>query len=99
MMRGATVNNLQIRLARRPQGWVEEADFELVETELPALGDGQVLVRNRYLSLDPYMRGRMSAAKSYASPVELGQVMIGGTIGVVVESRHAGFQPDDLVLG
>ncbi len=94
-----TEKNLQIVLASRPTGWVEEANFRLQETEVPEPGDGQVLVRNRWLSLDPYMRGRMSDAKSYAKPVEIGEVMVGGTAGEVVASRHPGFAPGDAVTG
>ena len=60
--------NLQILLAGRPSGWVEERHFRLVETPIPAPREGEVLVRNHYLSLDPYMRGRMNAARSYAPP-------------------------------
>ena len=91
--------NLQILLARRPQGWVSETDFQLVETPLPRPGEGEALVRNRFLSLDPYMRMRMSDAPSYAPHVELGQVMVGGTVGEVVESRSPLLQPGDAVAG
>lgn len=91
--------NKQIVLASRPQGEPTTANFRLVETEVPALADGQVLVRNHFLSLDPYMRGRMNDAKSYAAPQPLDQVMIGGTVGEVVESRNAPFQPGDKVVG
>lgn len=91
--------NKQIVLASRPQGEPTTANFRLVETEVPALADGQVLVRNHFLSLDPYMRGRMNDAKSYAAPQPLDQVMIGGTVGEVVESRNAAFQPGDKVVG
>lgn len=91
--------NMQVLLAKRPRGWVQESDFRIVESELPALQDGEVLVKNLYLSLDPYMRGRMSAAKSYAASTELGQVMVGGTVGVVAESKNPAFQVDDAVLG
>ncbi|MBL8486789.1 MAG: NADP-dependent oxidoreductase [Rhodocyclaceae bacterium] len=94
-----TERNLQIVLASRPTGWVEEANFRLQEAPVPEPGDGQVLVRNRWLSLDPYMRGRMSDAKSYAKPVEIGEVMVGGTAGEVVASRHPGFAPGDAVTG
>ena len=76
-----TRTNRRILLARRPQGWVEETDFRLVEAPVPEPGDGEVLVRNRYLSLDPYMRMRMSDAPSYAPSVAIGEVMVGGTIG------------------
>jgi NADPH-dependent curcumin reductase len=91
--------NKQILLASRPQGEPTTGNFRLVETPVPALADGQVLVRNHFLSLDPYMRGRMNDAKSYAAPQPLDQVMIGGTVGEVVESRNAAFQPGDKVVG
>ena len=80
-------------------GWVTEDNFEFVEEELAPLADGQVRVRNVFLSLDPYMRGRMNDAKSYAPKVELGQVMVGGTVGVVEESRHASLAVGDAVVG
>jgi NADPH-dependent curcumin reductase CurA len=91
--------NKQILLASRPQGEASEANFRLAETPLPTISDGQVLVRNHFLSLDPYMRGRMNDAKSYAQPQPLDQVMIGGTAGEVVESRHPGFKAGDKVVG
>ena len=91
--------NQQILLASRPQGEPSAANFRLVEAPVPALADGQVLVRHHYLSLDPYMRGRMNEGKSYAQPQPLDQVMIGGTVGEVVESRHPGFAAGDKVVG
>ncbi len=91
--------NRQWLLARRPDGPVESSHFELVERPVPAPQDGQVLVRVHYLSLDPYMRGRMDEAKSYAASQALGEVMIGGTVGEVMESRHGGFSAGDLVVG
>jgi NADPH-dependent curcumin reductase CurA len=91
--------NRQVLLANRPTGWVQESDFRIADSPLPALRDGELLVRNLYLSLDPYMRGRMSATHSYAASVELGAVMIGGTVSEVVESRHAQYRPGELVLG
>lgn len=94
-----TEKNRQVVLASHPSGGVEESDFRLVETEIPEIRDGQFLVRNHYLSVDPYMRRRMDAAKSYARNVEIGEVMVGGTVGEVVESRHPDFQPGDTVLG
>ncbi len=94
-----TLVNHQILLASRPEGEPSVANFKLVEAPVPELADGQVLVRHHYLSLDPYMRGRMSEGKSYAQPQPLGQVMIGGTVGEVVASRHAAFQPGDRVVG
>ncbi len=94
-----TETNLQILLRRRPVGAPVEQDFEIAETPVPEPGEGQVLVRARFLSLDPYMRGRMADAKSYAKPVELGAVMEGQTAGEVVASRHPDFRPGDIVLG
>jgi len=91
--------NLQILLRRRPQGAPVPEDFEIVETPVPEPAEGEVLVRARWLSLDPYMRGRMSDAKSYAKPVEIGAVMEGQTAGEVVASRAPGFAPGDTVLG
>lgn len=91
--------NKQILLDNRPQGEATISNFKVVTAQTPALADGQVLVRHHYLSLDPYMRGRMNEGKSYAQPQPLGQVMIGGTAGEVVESRHPKFQPDDKVVG
>jgi NADPH-dependent curcumin reductase CurA len=91
--------NRQIHLVSRPQGEASVDNFRLVEQPLGAPGDGQVLVRHQFLSLDPYMRGRMNDAKSYAQPQPLGQVMQGGTVGVVVASRHPGYQAGDHVVG
>ncbi|MBO9676686.1 MAG: NADP-dependent oxidoreductase [Acidovorax sp.] len=91
--------NQQILLDNRPQGEASASNFKLVTTDTPALGEGQVLVRHHYLSLDPYMRGRMNESKSYAQPQPLGEVMIGGTVGEVVESRHAKFAAGDKVVG
>jgi NADPH-dependent curcumin reductase len=88
----------QIRLASRPVGEPQDSDFAVVATELPEVGEGQVLLRTVYLSLDPYMRGRMSAAKSYAKPVEVGDVMVGGTVCEVLESRAPNRAAGDLVL-
>jgi NADPH-dependent curcumin reductase len=91
--------NLQVVLASRPAGGVVESNFQFVESEVPAPAEGQVLVRVSWLSLDPYMRGRMNEGKSYAARVELGEVMVGGTVGVVIASRHPRFAPGDKVLG
>jgi NADPH-dependent curcumin reductase CurA len=85
-------------LLSRPVGWPEPGDFDLVEAEVPQPRDGQVLVRNKYLSVDPYMRGRMSAAKSYVAPFELGKVMQGGAVGEVVASKAEGIAVGDHVL-
>ena len=91
--------NVQVTLANRPTGWVQESDFKIVETEIPKPAAGEVLVKNRYLSLDPYMRGRMNAGPSYAANVAIGQVMVGGTAGEVVESNNSNFKPGDTVVG
>jgi hypothetical protein len=91
--------NRRIVLAARPQGEPRDEDFRLETVDLPSPGEGQVLLRTIYLSLDPYMRGRMNAGPSYAPPVEVGQVMQGGTISAVVESKSPGFAPGDMVLG
>ncbi|SFU48241.1 hypothetical protein SAMN05216350_102103 [Polaromonas sp. YR568] len=91
--------NQQILLDNRPTGEAVASNFMLVSSDTPELQDGQVLVRHHFLSLDPYMRGRMSDAKSYAAPQPLGQVMLGGTAGEVVESRSPKFQPGDKVVG
>jgi NADPH-dependent curcumin reductase CurA len=94
----ATINR-QWHLVSRPAAEAEVSNFRLVEAPLPALADGQVLVRHHFLSLDPYMRGRMNDAKNYAQPQPLDQVMQGGTVGEVVESRHPGYQAGDKVVG
>ena len=91
--------NKQILLDNRPQGEASASNFKLVTGETPPLQEGQVLVRHHFLSLDPYMRGRMNDAKSYAAPQALGQVMQGGTVGEVVESRSPRFKPGDKVVG
>ncbi|MGF6759125.1 NADP-dependent oxidoreductase [Paraburkholderia sp. GAS42] len=91
--------NRQILLASRPQGAASADNFRLVETPLKPLADGEVRVRNHYLSLDPYMRGRMNESKSYAQPQPLDEVMIGGTVGEVVESKNPKFSVGDKVVG
>ena len=91
--------NRQICLAARPVGEPKPADFALVETPIPVPGPGQMLLRTLWLSLDPYMRGRMSDAKSYAKPVALGEVMVGGTVARVEASNHPDFRPGDIVEG
>ena len=91
--------NRQWLLDNRPEGEATVRNFKLVSTATPALADGQVLVRHHFLSLDPYMRGRMNESKSYAQPQPLGEVMIGGTVGEIVESRHPKFAPGDKVVG
>ena len=90
--------NKQILLASRPAGSVTPDNFRIAETPLASPGEGEVLVKNEWLSLDPYMRGRMNDAKSYAPSVEVGALMVGQTVGEVVESRHPGFHAGDKVL-
>ncbi len=92
-------NNRQVRLAARPVGLPQESDFELAERPVPQPAPGQALIRVLYLSLDPYMRGRMSGGKSYAAPVRVGGVMTGGAVGEVVCSEAGELAPGDLVEG
>jgi NADPH-dependent curcumin reductase len=91
--------NKQIVLISRPDGAATTQNFKLREVPLPELQDGQVLVRHHYLSLDPYMRGRMNDAKNYAQPQALNEVMIGGTVGEVTASRNPRFKSGDTVVG
>jgi NADPH-dependent curcumin reductase CurA len=91
------VKSREIHLAARPKGWPTAETFAHVEVELPTVGDGDVLVRNRFMSVDPYMRGRMNDVKSYVPPFQLGQPLEGGAIGEVVESRAHDVQPGTLV--
>ncbi|MDO5625402.1 MAG: NADP-dependent oxidoreductase [Pseudomonadota bacterium] len=91
--------NQQILLDNRPDGEAVAANFKLVTTDTPALQSGQVLVRHHYLSLDPYMRGRMNESKSYAASQPLGEPMIGGTVGEVADSQHPKFKVGDKVVG
>ena len=93
------MKNTQCLLASRPQAEASAANFGFATVDTPALQDGQVLVRHHYLSLDPYMRGRMNDSKSYADPHPLGTPMIGGTAGEVVESKHPKFAVGDKVVG
>lgn len=90
--------NRRIVLAARPKGEPNDSDFRLEETDVPVPAQGQVLLRTLYFSLDPYMRGRMNAGPSYAPPVEIGQVMEGGAVGQVVESKSPDWRPGDVVL-
>ena len=90
--------NKEIRLAARPVGFPQTSDFSVAETDIPRPADGQMLCRTIYLSLDPYMRGRMSAGPSYAKGVDVGDVMVGGTVSQVVESRLDGYADGDFVL-
>jgi NADPH-dependent curcumin reductase CurA len=91
--------NKQIHLDNRPDGEAVASNFKLVSAETPTLKDNQVLVRHHYMSLDPYMRGRMNDSKSYAQPQPLGQTMQGGTVGEVVESKHPKYAVGDKVVG
>ncbi len=91
--------NRQILLRSRPTAAASAENFELVETPVPVPADGEVLMRTLYLSLDPYMRGRINAAKSYAKAAEIGAPMVGATVGEVVASRRQGFAAGDVVLG
>ena len=97
MTQSASVNR-QLILAERPVGPPTASTLTLQQTDVPTPGTGEMLLRTAFLSLDPYMRGRMSAAPSYAAPVEIGEVMIGGTVAEVVESKLAGFSAGDFVL-
>ena len=89
--------NRQITLASRPVGYPKESDFNLVEVPIPTPGDGEVLVRTIYLSVDPYMRGRINATKSYAANVEIDEVMIGSVIAEVITTKHPDFKVGDIV--
>jgi NADPH-dependent curcumin reductase CurA len=92
-------SNLQVVLDSRPAGWVEESNFRIVTAPVPVPGEGEVQVRIDWLSLDPYMRGRMNEGKSYAARVELGGVMVGAAVGTVTASRTPRFAAGDKVLG
>src|SRR3954468_3405451 len=87
----------QIHLAARPTGWPSHDDFRTVAVDLPDLGPGEVRVRNELLSVDPYMRGRMNAGRSYVPPYEVGEVLTGGAIGHVVASRSDDLHEGDVV--
>ena len=93
------MKNKQWLLKQRPQGEAQESDFELKETEVPPVSDGQLLIKVHSLSLDPYMRGRMDESKSYAAPQPLGEVMIGATVGEVVDSKNPKYARGDWVVG
>ncbi|MGA3295030.1 MAG: NADP-dependent oxidoreductase [Candidatus Acidiferrales bacterium] len=91
--------NRQFVLAARPVGMPKESDFRIVEAPIIALANGQILVRTFFLSVDPYMRGRMNGVRTYADPVDIGQVMVGGTVGKVLQSLNSQFQAGDIVVG
>ncbi|AIR04864.1 NADP-dependent oxidoreductase [Cedecea neteri] len=90
--------NRRFVLAKRPQGMPTREDLHLEEVTVPTPGKGEVLLRTLFLSLDPYMRGRMSDAKSYSAPIGIGEVIVGGTVSRVESSQHPDYQPGDLVL-
>src|SRR5437762_10987879 len=92
------MKNRQVLLASRPQGRVVPENFRIVDAAVPVPGEGEVLVKNLWLSLDPYMRGRMNDVKSYAAKQELGEVMVGGTVGEVVDSKNEKYKKGDHVL-
>ena len=95
----SSIVSSEIHLKRRPDGIPQESDFELVEVPIPDPVEGEVLVRNIYMSVDPYMRGRMAGYESYVSPFQLGEPMSGGCVGQVVESKNESFQVGDYVIG
>jgi NADPH-dependent curcumin reductase len=90
--------NTQVLLISRPEGWASESNFKVVQTPVATPKDGELLVKNHYLSLDPYMRGRMNAVKSYTKYQELNEVMTGGTVAEVIESKHPKFKAGDFVV-
>ena len=91
--------NRKIVLAARPLGYPKESDFRLIEEEVRSLGQGELLIRMIYLSLDPYMRGMMNERKSYIAPLHIGDLMVGGTVGKVLQSNYPGFAKGDIVEG
>ncbi|HEV2691756.1 MAG TPA: NADP-dependent oxidoreductase, partial [Verrucomicrobiae bacterium] len=92
-----TIKSREIRLASRPKGIPTMANFTHAQIELRSLSDNQVLVRNLFMSVDPYMRGRMNEQKSYVSPFEIGEALEGGAVGEVIESRSNEFKAGDVV--
>jgi NADPH-dependent curcumin reductase CurA len=93
------VTSRRVVLESRPVGAPKPTDFAVVEAPVAPVGDGEILTRTIYLSLDPYMRGRISGVKSYAKGVDPGELMVGGTVGEVLESRHPAFKAGDIVQG
>lgn len=94
-----SMENRSILLVSRPEGMPKPENFKLTTAAVPEIGTGEVLIRTIYLSVDPYMRGRMRGVKTYVDPFELGEVLTGGVIGKVIESNHEDFQPGDIVEG
>ena len=93
------MQNKEIRLASRPTGMPTDANFQITESDVPAPGDGEVLLRTLYISVDPYLRGRMREGRSYIPPFEVGQVIVSGTVAEVVESKSPLFKTGDIVSG
>ncbi len=93
-----SVRSTEVRLAARPHGWPTAETFEITQAELPDPAPGHLLVRNKLMSVDPYMRGRMDDRKSYVAPFKVGEALEGGAVGEVVESAVDGFKPGDTVL-
>ena len=93
-----TLTNRRIVLAARPQGAPQSSDFSMISEPIPDLGEGEIISRTIYLSLDPYMRGRMNEGKSYAVPVEIGETMCGGTVSQVLKSNNPGFAKGDYIV-
>jgi NADPH-dependent curcumin reductase CurA len=93
-----TLTNRRIVLAARPQGAPQSSDFSMISEPIPDLGEGEIISRTIYLSLDPYMRGRMNEGKSYAAPVEIGETMCGGTVSQVLKSNNPEFAKGDYIL-
>jgi len=91
--------HLEIHLQSRPRGVPTKENFEAVEVDVPSIGDGEILVQNEWISVDPYMRGRMNVSDSYVPPFGLGEAMDGGCVGTVVQSNHGSFSVGDYVLG
>ena len=87
--------NRQITLTARPVGFPMDSDFEMVETPIPEPGDGEIVIQTHYMSVDPYMRGRMNEGRSYAKGVDIGEVMVGGAVGEVIASKHSDFAEGD----
>ncbi len=94
----STVNR-QFHLAAVPVGMPKESDFKIVEAPLPSVAEGQILIKTAYWSVDPYMRGRITGVKSYADPIRVGDLMLGGSVGEVVESKNPSYQKGDFVMG
>jgi len=93
------MTNKQIVLTARPVGFPKDSDFKLIESPIPNAGDGQILVQSIFVSVDPYMRGRMNDVRSYAAPVAIGGVMGGGAVGKVIQSNNTSFKEGDIVEG